>query len=134
MKKRVLSFLLALLLFISMSLPTNASTVMPRFLYIELITVCLEIDNIWGIASCEGSVSVESELPVKVIVDLQRYVNGSWVTIKRWEAEGIKHAFLEARYAISSGYNYRTYVQGFVYDENGSIIESASKCRYRDYY
>ena len=134
MKKKLSSLLFVILVLMAVAIPAQASTVMPRYTHVLFFSAYLEIDTVWGIATCEGELTARNELPVKIIVDLQRYIDGSWVTIKSWEAEDIKNVSIIKEYAISRGYNYRARVRGYVYDENGTIVEATSKNYYQEFY
>lgn len=127
--KRVLSVVLMLLLVVSMTVPAQAAgtqQVMPRYTYVDSIWACINIDTTWGIATCEGEIIAKDEYPVEVVVYLQVYKNGKWETIKSWSSEGTFSAYLCKSYAVMSGYQYRSYVEGYVYNSSGALIESTS--------
>lgn len=124
--KKISLVLLVMVMMVIVVLPVQASTVMPRYTYVDSLFVRLDIDTILGVATCEGSITAKGMYPVEVIVNLQRYENGQWVTIRRWTKEDTMNAKVYKEYGIYRGYNYRAYVQGFVYDEDGYFMETAS--------
>jgi len=79
--------------------------------------------------SSQGKASVTSYVTAigvnkcSITVDLQRYVNGSWTTIKTWtETNNNSYCSLGKSYYVSSGYQYRMTAYASVYN-NGSFIE-----------
>lgn len=128
MKKSV-SVILVVLLVISLALPvyaTEPQQIMPRYTYVDSIWACITIDSTWGIATCEGEVITKGAYPVEVVVSLQVYKNGRWETIKSWSNEDTYSVYLSKSYAVMSGYQYRAYVEGYVYNSNNAVIESTS--------
>lgn len=127
--KRLFSVVLMLLLVISMVIPAQAAEaqqITPRYTYVQSIWACIDIDTTWGIATCEGEIVAKDEYPVKVVVYLQVYKNGEWETIKSWSQQGTFSAYLCKSYAVMSGYTYRAYVEGYVYNSSDTVIESTS--------
>lgn len=127
--KRVLSVVLMFLLVVSLMVPAQAAgtqQIMPRYTYVDSIWACITIDPTWGIATCEGEIIAKDEYPVEVVVSLQVYKNGKWETIKSWSAEDTYSVYLCKSYAVMSGYQYRAYVEGYVYNSNNAVIESTS--------
>lgn len=131
--KKVVAIMVALLLIILQPLTVYASAIMPRYVYIDNITARFEIDTTWGIASCEGSVAAKDDLPVEVIVKLQKRVNGQWETLKTWSVEDSWGAYASGHYAIDRGYDYRIYVVGYVYDSAGNVIDGATLAKEQYY-
>lgn len=127
MMKKCISIVSVVLLVIVMIIPVQAATIMPRYTYINSFYARLEIDATWGIATCEGEISTRNPHPVKINVYLQQYKNGQWVTLKSWTSEDLINASLMRHYAIDQGYKYRIYVEGYVYNSNGQIIETTSE-------
>lgn len=134
--KKVISIVLTLLLVVSMICPVQAADtqqVTPRYTYIQSIYACISIDTTWGIATCEGEIDAKAGYPVEVVVYLQVYKNGEWETIKSWSAEDTYAVYLSKSYAVMSGYTYRAYVEGYVYNSSGVLIETASISHSADY-
>ena len=119
--KRLTSLLSAVILLALMICPATAAT--PRYSYTHSIYANIDIDTTWGIATCTGEVIADSNVPVKVVVYLQVYKNGTWETEKSWEATGTFSAYLSKVYAIYKGYEYRAYAVGYVYNNNNAIVE-----------
>lgn len=132
--KKIIACITVVFLFAAMVLPVYASSVTPRFTYVDSIYARLEIDTTWGIATCEGQITAKDMSPVEVVVKLQQYKNSQWVTLKTWSAEDEWSVYLSGKYAIYSGYTYRVYVEGYVYNENGAVVETTSLEQQRVYY
>lgn len=127
--KRFLLFTITLLIFVSSVLPASAAVkdeVELLYTHINSVSAGLSIDETWGIATCSGGVDAKKILPVKVTVNLQVYKDGYWQTLKTWSETGTATANTSFSYAIASGYKYRTYTIGYVYNSEGVILESAS--------
>ncbi len=127
--KKICSFVLCICMLCLLAIPASASTGNERLLeydHIDTITANLTIDRFWGIASCDGSIEASGDDPVYVTVYLQKKVDDVWQTLTSWSNEGQIATSTGGRYAIAKGYQYRTYTAGFVYDDDGNIIDSAS--------
>lgn len=131
MKKLISLFLIAFLLISTVS-PVYAappaeteSTIQPRWSYLDTVTAYLDI-NILGVATCEGSATARALVDVKVTVRLQQLTDTGWSTIKTWSATNEGCSSASGKYAVYSGYTYRTTVSAYVYDEDGNIIETGS--------
>lgn len=134
--KRVLSVMFILLLVVSMIAPVHASDIQritPRFTYVDSVWVCINIDPTWGIATCEGEVAAKDGYLVKTVVHLQAYKNRSWETIKTWTAEDHYSSYVCGSYAVMSGYTYRAFVIGYIYNSDGAVIEVVSSSHSVDY-
>lgn len=76
---------------------------------------------------CAGDViAKESDAPVEVVVQLQQEVDGAWKTLKVWSATGTEIANVGGNYTVPPGYNYRAKVTGYVYNNDGIVIEKAN--------
>ena len=88
----------------------------------------MEVDK-WGIAtiSASGQSSITSSADsVELIVDLQRYKDGKWETIKTWsDKPEATFAAVYERYAIAKGYSYRLYLTVKAYQGN-KLLETAT--------
>ncbi len=127
--KRFFSMALCICLLCILVLPASASAGNARLLeyeHIDTVTANITIDRFWGIASCDGCVAASGDYPVYVTVYLQQKVDDVWQTLESWSNEGRAWADASGRYAIARGYQYRTYTIGYVYDDNGTIIDAAS--------
>ena len=117
---------LLLVLFVA-TVASAEGTIMPRYTYVSKINSTLSISS--GTASAVGLVTTSQKLKTSIIVRLQReYSSGKWTTISTWtssnesgasEAGGTK--------TLTSGYNYRVYVTGKVYDSAGTVIETVER-------
>jgi len=123
-------------------LSTNAMTVfaarggetaiMPQWTDVSTILSNMEVDK-WGIAkiSASGKASTTSSADsVEIIVDLQRYEDGNWNTIKSWsDKQNIQFAAVSERYAIAKGYSYRLYLTVKAY-KGTKLLETATDIYY----
>ena len=121
MRRRIV-IVVAAILIVLMAVPASAS-VTPRFSYTDYVYARLEIDDFWGIATCVGEAAAYEFVPVEITVHLQVYKDGAWQTVKSWYASDIMNVYLNKQYAIYRGYEYRTYVVGYVYNSSGSLVE-----------
>ena len=97
-----------------------------RYNYIRNMTARLNITG--GTAKAVGDITPEGSRQTSIIVRLQKESSpGMWTTVAYWtgsNASGISEA--GGTRTISSGYNYRVYVVGKVYDSSGSVIETGT--------
>ena len=120
--RRGIAVVVAIILISSLAAPAAAS-VTPRYSHTNYVYARLEIDNFWGIATCVGELVAYDDVPVDITVYLQVYKDGSWQTVKSWFASDMMCVHLNKSYAIYRGYEYRTYVEGYVYNSSGSLVE-----------
>ena len=127
--KRILSLLLALVLFMGSAVPAFAaeseSAVTPRYTYIARMSAALEISSL-GVANCGGSCYVPGADTVKFTCKLQRYEDSSWTTVKTWTDTDAPTCGLSKYYAVSSGYTYRVRTTCSVYNASGVLVESGT--------
>jgi len=101
--------------------------IMPCYSYTSSIAASLSISG--GVAKAAGKITPEDSRHTSITVRLQRESSsGTWVTISTWtgsnaggksEAGGTK--------SLTSGYDYRVYVTGKVYNSAGTVIETIDK-------
>lgn len=120
--RRGIAIVVAIILISSMVVPASAS-VTPRYSHTDFIYARVDVDNFWGIATCEGELMAYDDVPVEITVYLQVYKDGAWQTVKSWFASDMMNVYLCKQYAIARGYEYRTYVEGYVYNSSGSLVE-----------
>lgn len=126
MRNKSICFILAFALILCILPSVSASSsIQPRYTAILYFNHNLSIDSS-GLATCSGKVEAKANLPTKLIIKLQRYSNGTWTTIKSWEDTGDFYVRLSKTYYVADGYSYRVYVEGYVYDVNGSLLEKTS--------
>lgn len=108
----------------------------PQWSDVSTIVSDMKVDS-WGIAtvSATGQAKASSSADsVEVILDLQKYENGSWNTIKTWtDKKDVKFATVVERYAIAKGYSYQLNITVNAYKGN-TIIETASDIYYYGLY
>lgn len=98
-------------------------TVVPQYSYTDVVDASLFIDEVQGIATCEGELSASSFLPVKIKVIFEVFQYGAWKSLKTWEETGNLSVYISETYEVDRGYPYRVYVVGYVYDNSGNIVE-----------
>jgi len=97
------------------SIDLAGGAISPMFLYINRVTTSLSISSS-GYASATGSLIGYPGITTKVwiFLYLQKYSNGSWVTVEDWSGTFISyHGALSGSAYVPSGYNYR--VKGSYY-------------------
>lgn len=134
--KRIISILLLCALLFGAVLPVSAAAIdpiAPQFKKIISTTISLEIDKKTGIAYCYADCIAESDVTIKIVGTLQQYTNGSWVYVTSWTESGKRSVTLDEQYAVASGYKYRFIARFYIYDSNGSFVESEMASRIYDY-
>lgn len=130
--KRIISFLLAMLLAFSFAFTVSAqeqeqTPIMPRYAYIAATLVDIIINQSTNVTTNEAHfITYDADLELQVEIKLQRYNNSKWNTVKTWTASGYGDAYICKKWAVPSGYTYRTYATYRVYDSDGNLIESVS--------
>ena len=127
MKKGMCLVLCFLIMMPLMCIAHAEHNVMPCYDYVSSISATLSITS--GIAKATGMVNVAQNQKTSIIVRLQRETrNGSWITIASWSASNNSGASeAGGTKSLNSGYNYRVYVTGKVYNDAGSVIETINK-------
>lgn len=101
-------------------------TIMPMYDNINSVYALIEIDESSGLTECTGMIAAKYTCPVSVTMKLQMKIDDDWSTLETWRAYGNWSATCDTQYVVYSGYEYRVFVLGYVYDNNGNIIESGS--------
>ena len=127
--KRAFAILIVIGILSAIAVPVAASSneniIQPRWSYLDSVHAYLDI-NWLGVATCEGSATARSLVEVETIVRLQQQTDTGWSTIKTWSSTGTASASAGGKYAVARGYDYRVTVSGYVYDDNGNIVETGS--------
>lgn len=133
--KKLTAILLVTITIFSMVSPV-AATVTPRYTYTETVSAYIDIDTTSGVAHCRGDCVAYDAVKVEVKVYLQRYneSTSSWDTLKTWVAENTGIAAVDAYYSISSGYKYRVRTVGYVYNSDGTLVETVSASDYANFF
>ena len=134
--KRLISILLLGVLLCGMALPASAAVidpVAPQYKKIISITTSFYVDEKTGIAHCHADCTAESNVTIKIVGTLQQYSNKSWVYVTSWTETGVGTVDLNEQYAVASGYKYRFIARFYIYDSNGSFVESEMASRIYDY-
>lgn len=126
MGKKIVAAILCAMLIVTMGISAFASDdVMPCYTYTSTVSASLSISS--GTATAKGSIVPYNSRPTSVKVQLQRYSDGQWSTISTWkdsDTGGVSSA--GGTKTVTSGYSYRTFVTGYVYDSDGVVIEVVS--------
>lgn len=134
--RKLFSIILVCAMLLGVALPTAAtnigSAVQPRYTYIVEVRAELQVTYL-GVACCSGAFITRTNNPVKLVIRLQELDGSNWMTIKKWEITGTSAVTDTKSYAVYSGSHYRVKVTGYVYDEDGNLLEYASAHSYMDY-
>jgi len=97
------------------------------YLYISNVNASLSISGS-GIASVNNTITASTYVDsVKISTYLQKYENGSWVTLNHWTDTSNTYYLISSHtHQVTSGYNYRvlTYFYAYVGDESESTSRS----------
>lgn len=85
------------------------------------------------IANCYARCVAEKGVTIKIVGTLQQYTNGSWVYVTSWTETGATVVILDKTHPVASGYKYRFIARFYIYDSNGSFVESDILSRIYDY-
>ena len=129
---RLLSIMLVISLLFTLFPYASATDVSPRYVKIQSFFFDFSIDSL-GTAECKGSIEVRDTSLVKISLKLQRYQNGSWVTVETWSKTGAGIASLYKTKTVAHGYTYRLVVTGYAYDANNVLIETDEGIRSSHY-
>lgn len=123
---RLTSFLLLLSLLGNLLATVSASEIVPRYTNVNCCTAEIKVPSSSGSSVCFASlVAKEATTSLRLSVALQRYVNGTWVTVASWIVSGTGHASISDKYTLARGYTYRLRACGYLFSTNGTIVESA---------
>lgn len=134
--KRFISLFLAMMLFLSVACTGYAAEmpeVQPRYKYIASLSASMLINSSTGISTCSSFVKTDPGYDVNLVCKLQKYNGTTWENVKIWQASGNAYANISELWAVYSYYDYRVYVSAFVYDKNGTCVETATNIDYADY-
>ena len=127
--RKTISILLVFVLLLTTMSSVSASEwnqPTPRYAYISSFARSININPSTRVATCQGDVVASSYLPVKVVCKLQVYWGGEWTTLKTWTKEGTGGVMIYETYTVAYDFNYRVYVTGYVYDNDGNQLEVTS--------
>ncbi len=105
-----------------------------RYDYISSISASLSFSS--GTASASGRIIPIGKRHTSIIVRLQKETSpGMWTTVAYWTGSNTSGGSeAGGTHTISSGYNYRVYTVGKVYDSSGSVIETGTAYSSVHYY
>lgn len=129
--RRTIMVLIALTLVVAMTMCSAfAEELTSRYSYIMLISAGLRING--SSASSSGQIIPSGNYATNISVNLQQQQSdGTWVTVASWSNNSAS-GFCDAggSTTIATGYTYRTYVIGHVYDADGNIIDTGTAYKY----
>ena len=127
--KRVITIFILIAFIITLvpsaSAATAENTIQPQWDILNSVTADLEI-NWLGIATCAGRATAGEFVTVKVVVKLQQLTDTGWTTLKSWTVTDTQSAFASGTYAVHRGYTYRVSVTGYIYNSNGTLVETGT--------
>ncbi len=132
MKKKIAVLLIAVSLLSSFSQTVYAcgepaetdesiTEISPRYTNISRFTVSL---------TSSGSISCRiqtSNCNYSLTIDLQQRIDGSWEDIDSWSDDGYRSGTFSTTASLERGQKYRVRAYLRVYDDNGTLIETATK-------
>ena len=132
MKKKIAVLLIAVSLLSSFSQTVYAcgepaetdesiTEISPRYTNISRFTVSLTRS---GSISCRVQTT---SYDYSLTVDLQQNIDGSWEDVDTWEEDGSLTGSFSTTASLERGQKYRVRAYLRVYDDNGSLIETATK-------
>ena len=109
----------------------GAESLIARYSYISSISATLRVTG--STATASGRIIPTTGYASDVSVMLQeQQSDGSWVTIASWNASNPSgYSNTGGTATIVTGYSYRTYVIGHVYDSDNNVIDSATAYKYQ---
>lgn len=133
--KRFIGIILSLVLSLSLSFPAfaadrstfgnNSGQIHLDYVNISALNAGLSI-NSSGKANCTGNATLYNRSnTAELSVQLQKYANGGWTTVKVWSvyARGNSPARIVKAYYVSSG-KYRVSCTVKVYNASGALLET----------
>ena len=135
MWKKTMSLMLALLVGLvycqapAMAAENGSNTVAPQATHIAMCNCYISLSS--GNVTCQGSArSRYTDTTTHLLMTLQRRAVGSntWLAVYTWTttASGTATARINQTRAVSSGYDYRTFVRCTIKDADGVILETQS--------
>lgn len=126
-----LACIVAMVLVCAMSLRIFASAaeinLQPRYTTVTYFYATLSIPPS-GQSKIQGGVSLTNlSYTVNLTMELQQWRNASWATIKSWTTRGKDHVVIDENWSVVLGYKYRIHATATVYDQNGKVLERATK-------
>ncbi len=137
-KNKIISVAITVILCLSFSFSVSAQNskaasqnilsgtiVSPRFTSIIYSYNNLTL-NSGGKFTCAGKTEVQEGYDATVEVELQQHIDGSWTTIKSWQASDTAYAYVMKNKYVAKGYSYRLKTTHQA-KKNGKIDETSVK-------
>ncbi|MGI6215833.1 MAG: hypothetical protein ACOYIT_08215 [Christensenellales bacterium] len=97
--------------------------------YSHIYDIIADLSIVGSTARCSGYVRPSSNTSSsKVVVKLQKQVNGLWKTIKSWSGNAVSGGRAQAggEYTVNTGYKYRVVTKATVMNADGTVLEEAT--------
>lgn len=133
MKKKLLSLcaVFCIVLSYNSAFASNISTKADsdvELMYVQVMNMSAGLNiSSFGQATCSGAVSVRPGYNVSLTINLLKFENNSWTTIKSWihTGSGVVGVNESETYWVDHG-TYMTEIVAYVTDSSGKYIESPS--------
>ena len=105
----------------------DSDDVMPAYVHIAMMAGRLTIGNT-GKAHCGADVDLDKGYNVDVTMELLKYDDGDWNSIKSWTTSGSgpRGVVFDQDYWLNDADMYKVKVTAYVTDANGKYVESPS--------
>lgn len=120
---------LVLVCVMSLSIFASAAEVNVRPYYIAMTDFATTLSiPVSGQAKVRGEVIlVDADYTVSLTMELQQWRNASWAAIKSWTASGNGRVRIDENWHVVLGHKYRIHATATIYDQNGKVLERATK-------
>lgn len=98
----------------------------PNYTYASGVSANLSISG--GTAKVTSRITPQGSRKTTLTARLQQKVDGKWKTIATWsDSNASGFSSISESKSVTSGYSYRAYVTGRVYDASGKVLETVNK-------
>lgn len=81
-----------------------------------------------GQSKVRGVISlISDDYTADLTTELQQWNNGNWSTIRSWKTRGTEYVESVGYWYVMLGHSYRVHASATVYDQNGKVLERATK-------
>ena len=128
-KVNVLFVMMLLLTFLLSSFAEEGPEYTIEDRFTEIASISASCNVLSGQASAQSALVPHLRRRTYLCVSLERSATGydGWATIQPWTGSN-NHGSCGAggTFSVSSGYYYRTYAEGYVYDDDDNLLEHAN--------
>lgn len=123
--------ILCLLLFLQVAvINVEAEGIQPRYTYISAFGATLTTNSSKTMLTISADLQASVLSTVVLRCYIQCYEDGYWRDLHGWYENGSKVISLDATYEAVPNYTYRLLVRGFVYNSDGTLIDSENIYQY----